>query len=132
MANPKTLTKIGRWITLLGYFGLFTVLMSWFTWLAPPKNVPRVVMIVLFVVPLLIPLRGLLHARRYTHQWVMFFTLFYFCVGVDAWYNPGRGGAWIGALVTLFSMLLFLGCVMYARYSVPKKKKEEAVTDDVG
>lgn len=123
----------GRWITLIGYFGLLTVLMSWFTWLAPPKDVPRVVPLVLLVVPLLFPLRGLLHGKRYTHQWMMFFCLFYFCVGVDAWFNPGSGGPIIGMLVTLFSLLLFIGCVVYARYLVPKKKKvsgNESTTAD--
>jgi len=117
------LITLGRWMALVGYFGLFAVLMSWFTWLAPPKNVPRVVPIVLLVVPLLVPLRGILHGKRYTHQWMMFFSLFYFCVGVEAWFNPGSGGVKIGILVTFFSLLLFVGCVVYARYLVPKKKK---------
>ncbi len=108
-------------MTLVGYFGLFSLLMSWFTWLSPPENIPRVVLIVLLVVPLLFPLRGILHGKRYTHQWVSFLSLFYFCVGVDAWFNPGRGDAWLGALTVLFSLLLFVGSILYARYSAPSK-----------
>jgi uncharacterized membrane protein len=126
-----TLSTLGRWMTLAGYFGLLVLLMSWFTWLAPPKNVPRVVPIVLLVVPLLFPLRGILHGRRYTHQWVSFLSLFYFCMGVDAWFNPIKGGAWLGMLTVLFSLLLFAGSVLYARYIAgPPIKKSQ--TDQTG
>jgi len=106
---------LSRWSTLIGYFGLLALLLSWFTWIAPPQNVPRGVPIVLLVVPLLFPLRGILHARRYTHQWVTFLSLFYFCVGIDASFNHAQGQAWLGYLTVLFSILLFLGSMIFAR-----------------
>lgn len=108
---------LSRWCTLIGYFGLLGLLLSWFTWLAPPKNIPRVVPIVLLVVPLLFPLRGLLHARRYTHQWVTFVSMFYFAVGVDTSFNHGDGEAWLGYLTVLFSLMLFVGSMFFARFT---------------
>jgi len=108
---------LSRWCALIGYFGLLALLLSWFTWLAPPVNVPRVVPIILLVVPLLFPLRGILHARRYTHQWVTFLSLFYFMVGVDASFNHGEGQAWLGYLTVMFSLLLFIGSMFFARFT---------------
>jgi len=119
MRDNRQMNKqiLARWCTLIGYFGLLALLLSWFTWLAPPVNVPRVVPIVLLVVPLLFPLRGLLHARRYTHQWVTFLALFYFTVGVDASFNHSEGQAWLGYLTVMFSLLLFVGSMFFARFT---------------
>lgn len=114
---------LSRWCALIGHLGLIALLLSWFTWLAPPENVPRVVVIVLLVVPLLFPLRGMLHARRYTHQWVSFLALFYFMVGVDASFNHGEGQAWLGYLTVVFSLMLFVGSIFFARLT-PSDRQE--------
>ncbi len=108
---------LARWCTLIGYFGLLFLLLSWFTWLAPPKNIPRVIPLTLLIVPLLFPLRGLLHAKRYTHQWVSFLSMFYFIVGIDTSVNHAEGQAWLGYLTVLFSLLLFVGSIFYARFA---------------
>lgn len=64
---------------------------------------------------LLIPLRGLLRARRYTYKWIGFLTLFYFCVGVSELVsNPALRV--YGLVTTLASVGLFLASIYYARY----------------
>lgn len=108
---------IFRWLALIGYLGLLALLLSWFTWLAPPSNIPRVIPLVLLTLPLLFPLRGMLHGKRYTHQWVSFLSMFYFVVGVDATFNPAEGQAWLGQLTILFSLMLFIGTIFYARFT---------------
>jgi len=119
---------LSRWCTLIGYFGLLALLLSWFTWLAPPVNIPRVVPIVLLVVPLLFPLRGILHARRYTHQWVTFLSLFYFMMGVDTSFNHAAGQAWLGYLTVVFSIMLFVGSMYFARFT-PSDRQPDAPTE---
>ena len=114
---PMNKVTLFRWCALIGYLGLLALMLSWFTWIAPPENIPRVVVIVLLVVPLLFPLRGMLHARRYTHQWVSFLSMFYFMVGVDASFNYAEGQAWLGYLTVVFSLMLFVGSIFYARYT---------------
>jgi len=99
------------------YLSLLALLLSWFTWLAPPSNIPRVIPLVLLTAPLLFPLRGMLHGKRYTHQWVSFLSMFYFIVGVDATFNPAEGQAWLGQLTILFSLMLFIGSIFYARFT---------------
>jgi len=111
-----------RWCALVGHLGLIALLLSWFTWIAPPQNIPRVIVIALLVFPLLIPLRGILHARRYTHQWVSFLSMFYFMVGVDASFNHGEGQAWLGYLTVVLSLMLFVGCIFYARFTPSERQ----------
>jgi len=86
MESPRH-ARIGRIMTLVGYFGLLALIVNWFTWLAPPVNVPRSLVLAALAIPLLFPLRGIIHARRYTHQWVGFLSMLYFAIGVDVWYN---------------------------------------------
>ena len=115
MANVTRLI-IFRWMTLIGYFGLLLLLLNWHTWYSPPTLVPRTLILTVLLVPLLLPLRGLLHARPYTHQWASYLTLPYFALGIDAMYtiNTERG---LASLQIFFSLLMFIGCVFFARFS---------------
>jgi len=114
--DPR-LAGIGRALTLIGHLGLIALLSAWFTFISPPEVLPRVLPLVLLVGPLLIPLRGTLNGRRYTHQWVGFMASVYFAGGIDAWANPRPGDMWLGMLLTLLSLALFVGSVMVARYT---------------
>lgn len=114
-------------LALVGHLGLIALFLAWFTVLAPPERVPRALPLLALVVPLLIPLRGLLHARRYTHQWVSFYVLIYFTIGVDTWANPpGAGLAWLGMATVALALAQFVGCVMYARYTPSPPRAPDA------
>ena len=117
-------TQVARWTALLGYFSLLALLLNWFIWIAPPQRVPRSLLLIVLVVPLLFPLRGLLHARRRAHQWVSFLSLFYFAVGVDVWFNNPPKQSVLGALTVVFSLLLFAGCTFYAKYVGPPRSRK--------
>ncbi len=112
---------LARWVTLVGYFGLLALLLNWFTWLAPPKVVPRALPLIALTVPLLFPLRGLLHASTYTHAWVSLLALPYFAIGVDVAFNRSDQRS-LGLLLVLFSVLLFCGSVLFS-YSAKKIRK---------
>lgn len=120
-------TLIARWTALVGYFGLLIVLLNWFTWLSPPTQFPRAFLLIVLVVPLLFPLRGLLHGRTYTHSWTSFLSLLYFAIGIDVAFNnlPDR---LLALSVVLFSLLLFIGCVFYAYYE--KRRAHNASSAD--
>lgn len=104
-----------RVMTLVGHFSLMVLLMVWEIWIDPYRVLPHSLVILFMVGPLLIPLRGLLYGRPYTHAWTSFLALFYFLHGVgQAW--DGRQFAYLGWLEILFSLMLFLGAVFYARF----------------
>ena len=107
---------VARWATLLGYFGLFALLLLWFTLLAPSQRYPTSLVLIVFIGPLLFPLRGLLHGRKYTHAWTGFLVLIYFIHGVvESWANPAERG--LALLEIFFSLLLFFGCLFFIRLS---------------
>lgn len=110
-------------VTLSGYFGLLFLLLNWFTWYSPPQEIPRSLVLLIVVAPLLIPLRGLLNGNRRTYQWSNFLALPYFVMGVDYAFNFGVD-AHLGGLTILFSLLFWLGCVFYSKYSGPTKSKK--------
>lgn len=87
--------------------------LAWELALAPIR--PGGSWVALKVVPLLLPLRGLLHGRRYTAQWTTFLALAYFTEGVvRAWSDRGLSQALAGGEVAL-SIALFAACVALAR-----------------
>ncbi len=110
-----------RWVTLIGYFGLMALLLNWFTWIAPPTQIPRAFLLIALVVPLLFPLRGLLHARTYTHEWVSFLSLFYFAIGIDVAFNQPQQRV-LGLLMVGLSLMLFAGSVYFAFYEKRRLK----------
>jgi len=115
-ADPRR-ARIGRMLTLGGYFGLLALILNWFAWIAPPERIPRAFPMIALAVPLLFPLRGLLHGRRYTHLWAGFLSMAYLAIGIDAWLNAARGGGWLGATMAVLATSLFVGTVVYARYT---------------
>ncbi len=105
---------IWRLVVLISYFGLFGLLLLWFTWLEPPHQVPIALVLILLVGPLLFPLRGLLYGRLYTHSWTSFLALFYFTVGVFHAAGP-MARPWLAWLDIGLSGSLFLGTILYVR-----------------
>jgi len=69
----------------------------------------------LLVLPLLIPLRGLLGDRRYTYKWIGFVTLLYFCIGISELFSNPELRLY-GFATTIASTSLFLASIYYARY----------------
>lgn len=106
--------QLARLATLLGYFGLFSLTLLWVTVLSPSPRMPTSVMLIIFVGPLLFPLRGILYGRTYTHTWTAFLVLFYFIHGVvEGWANPME--RWLAITEIVLSLLLFTGCFYYVR-----------------
>jgi uncharacterized membrane protein len=118
-----------RAVALTGYFGLLILLLNWFLWISPPVNVPRGLLIIVLVVPLLIPLRGLMYSRRYTYQWSCFLALFYFIIGVDVWFNRLGTERLLGALTVLFSLLYFGGAAYYSKFTGTRRKSKKSPAD---
>ena len=111
-------------LALLGYFGLFILLSVWTVYLAPPTIFPISVVLLFYVGPLLIPLRGLLYGKLYTHAWVHFMALFYFIVGVMVAAGNAEERNYALAQVVL-SILMFVGSMMYVRVKAREVKQQE-------
>ena len=99
---------------LLGYFSLITLLLLWHTVLAPSTTFPVALTLIVAVVPLLFPLRGLLHGRVGGCTWAAYLSLFYFIHGVME-VAAGPAQRLYGGIEVVASLLLFFGVTFYLR-----------------
>ncbi|MDD3516758.1 MAG: DUF2069 domain-containing protein [Chromatiales bacterium] len=109
-----------RIVALAGYFFLFTLLLTWTAFIDPPQVLPRSLVLIVLLVPLLLPLRGLLHGRTRAHMWTSLLALVYFSLGVS---NLAVAGDRVyGALQVAASLMLFVGSLLYVRRLNPRRK----------
>jgi uncharacterized membrane protein len=92
---------------------LIFLCVAWELFLAPVK--PGGSWLVLKVLPLLVPLFGVLHGRRYTFQWTTLMIWLYFTEGVvRAWSDAGLSARLGGAEIVL-SLAYFVCAVAFVR-----------------
>jgi uncharacterized membrane protein len=101
-------------LILAGYFGTLALLVVWYAWAAPARLFPVALVLLVLVLPLFAPLRGLLHGRRYTIAWSGFLALGYFSHGVvEAYSSPVTRP--LGQLEIVFTSLWFIAALAYIR-----------------
>ena len=92
---------------------LIALCVAWEFWLAPVRLGGS--WLVLKALPLLLPLFGILHGRRYTYQWASMLILAYLTEGlVRATTDSGMARVLAGAEV-LLALVFFAAAVLYAR-----------------
>ena len=106
------------WLLAIGcHLALLALVVSWHAWLAPPQRLPVAMVLLIAGVPLLLPLRGLLHGRPRAHGWSLFISLFYFTHGVlEAWAGTGITRD-LGAAEIALALGWFAGSMFYIRAS---------------
>ena len=106
--------KLGRWLTLSGYFSLLFGLFAWHLLIDHTAEHLISIIILAQIGPLMFPLMGLLSGKLYTHAWSMYLAIFYFIIGV--WYAGSDEDLMIGLYVVFTSLTFFLGTVLYTRF----------------
>jgi uncharacterized membrane protein len=104
----------GAWIAACACLvALIFLGLAWELVLAPVK--PGGSWLVLKVIPLLVPLFGVLRARRYTMQWSTLLIWLYAAEGAArAWTDSGRS-AQLALLELALSLAFFAAAVLYLR-----------------
>lgn len=116
--TPDARPRVFYALTLFGYFGIMLLLPVWYGWLAPPSVLPAQVPLIALGLPLFFPLRGLLHARRYTVAWSLFLSLLYLTHGVVEAYSEIQA-RWLALAEVALSLLWLAGGIGYLRTSRP-------------
>ena len=99
---------IGSHLLLLG------LVFSWIIWFLPPQHWPRPLLLLLTVLPLAIPLRGLLHGKPNSHFWAAFLSLPYMLhAGSELWVS--EFSIWLPLAELLFALGLFFSSVIHLR-----------------
>ena len=105
-------------LACISLIALIILLVLWEMVLAPLR--PNGSWMVLKVIPLLLPLRGILKGQNYTMQWSSMMILLYFTEGiVRASSDISTLSRVLASVEVLFSVSFFLGAILYLR---PYKK----------
>jgi uncharacterized membrane protein len=92
---------------------LIFLCLAWELWLAPLR--PGGSWLALKALPLLLPLMGILHGRRYTYQWASMLILAYFAEGAMRAFGDADASAALALAEALLSLVFFVNAVLYAR-----------------
>lgn len=114
--------QLFRILTLVGFFGLMISLTAWITLAEHGEGYPTAAWLIIGVVPLLLPLRGILHGKPYTHAWASFMMLFYFTHGVGEVYSTGAIEIYPW-LEVFFSSLAFTAMILFIKYNAKNASK---------
>ena len=102
-----------RWLAVGSILGLILLGVLWELWLAPLR--PGGTLVALKVLPLCIPLAGLLRNQLYTFRWVSLMVWLYFTEGVVRAWSDRPPSAWLAMVEIVLCLLLFTACVMHVR-----------------
>jgi uncharacterized membrane protein len=99
--------------------GLILLGLAWEFVLAPLR--PGGSLWALKVLPLAVPLPGLLRLRMYTYRWVSLLVWLYFTEGVMRLWNDPVAPPWLPALEIVLSLALFAACALHVRLRLARK-----------
>jgi len=129
MSKPQKIsTKHLKYLTLVSYFSLLLFMPLWLIVLSPSSGLSPALSLVMFTLPLLFPLKGLIKGNPYTYAWSSFIVMIYFLHSLTTlWVSP-KDMVW--ALIELIlATVMFLAGSYYAKYrgqelglSIRKKK----------
>lgn len=103
-----------RRLTLSSYFLLIIWIVVWHFFLTIDKPTSTLFTLVFWVVPILLPAKGLIEGKPYTYAWTNFIIMYYLLHGLTAVYAVD--GERLFALVEIIlCCTLFTGCSYYAR-----------------
>ena len=112
-AQPTAAVAATRTLAVASLLGLIVLGLAWELWLAPIR--PGGSWLALKVLPLCLPLAGLLKNRMYTYRWVSLMVWLYFTEGVVRGYSDKPPGNWLGWIEVLLCLLLFVACALHVR-----------------
>lgn len=108
-------TKQFRWLALTSNLALIVWIALWQLDLSPHPHLNPLALTVAWLIPLLLPLPGILAGKPYTHAWANFILMLYFLHAFTILYVDD-GERWLAAVELLLTFSAFMGNVLYARH----------------
>lgn len=110
----KLTTLFYQRLALSSYFLLIAWLLIWHFLLTPDKPTSAVFTLLFWILPILLPLKGLLQSKPYTYAWTNFIVMYYLLHGLTAIYAV-EGERLYALIEIILCCGLFTGCSYYAR-----------------
>ena len=112
-ATPSAAVQATRAVAVCSLLALIALGLAWELWLAPLR--PGGSWLAIKVLPLLLPLPGLLRLRMFTYRWVALFVWLYFIEGVVRAAGDGGLSARLAGVEVLLVLALFAACTAHVR-----------------
>ncbi|MEO5737494.1 MAG: DUF2069 domain-containing protein [Variovorax sp.] len=125
---PSSSVALTRWFAVGSLVGLIVLGLAWEMWLAPLR--PGGSVLALKVLPLVVPLAGLLKNRMYTYRWVSLMVWLYFTEGVvRAWSDVLPLSRGLALLEVLLCLVLFAACAWHVRLRLRNAAETQRLTE---
>jgi uncharacterized membrane protein len=108
-------TTAFHYASIASLIALIVLCIVWELWLAPLR--PGGSSLVFKVLPLLLPLAGILRGKRYTYQWASMLILLYLAEGVVRAMSDQGLSATLACVEIALAVAFFLSTIFYARFS---------------
>lgn len=125
--TPSPAVRWTRTLAVGSLLGLIALGLAWELWLAPLR--PGGSWLVIKVLPLTVPLAGLLKNRMYTYRWVSLLVWLYFTEGAVRLTSDTGLSAMLAGIEVLLCVALFVACAMHVRIRM-RTAGRDAVADD--
>ena len=103
---------ITQWVSITSLCGLILLGLLWELWLAPTGTKS----LALKVLPLALPLAGLLKHKLYTHRWVSLLVWLYFTEGVVRATTEPMPVILLASIEIILCLILFISCACHVRW----------------
>ncbi len=122
--NKENQIDIIRWTAAASLFSLIVLGVAWEMYLAPVR--PGGSLLALKVLPLILPLAGVLKNRMYTYRWLSLLVWLYFTEGaVRAWSDKPPSN-YLAMIEVVLCLVLFAACSLHVKVrfkGIPKLPK---------
>jgi uncharacterized membrane protein len=132
MNKQRLSTNNYKKIALIGYFSLLLFMPLWLIILSPSESLSIPTALLIFTLPLLFPLKGMLQGNPFTYAWSNFIVLIYFLHSLTTLWVLPADRVW-AILELIFASTMFFGATYYAKFrgqelglSIRKKKDEDS------
>jgi uncharacterized membrane protein len=116
-----------RWLAVGSLLGLIVLGLAWELWLAPLREGGS--WWAIKVLPLTVPLAGLLKNRMYTYRWVSLLVWLYFTEGTVRASSESGASMWLALVQVLLCVALFVACALHVRMRLRAAGKEAVAAD---
>ena len=118
--NKANQIEMTRGLALGSLIGLIVLGLAWEMWLAPIR--PGGSLLALKVLPLCIPLAGIMKNRMYTYRWVSLLVWLYFTEGAVRAYSDKVPGNYLAMIEVALCLTLFTACALHVRLRLKNAK----------
>lgn len=109
------ITKKYQRLALTGYIGLLFLMPLWMFVISPQEDYSNGFIFAVYILPLLMPLKGIIQDKPYTYAWANFIVMIYFIHSLTMlWISPSQ--RILALLELILATSMFIGCTYYARY----------------